>query len=86
MLGEVLQWTNAPCPNALAQLLQYHLCIAQQVPEAELARRRAAWKPKEMIYPRGYGQMFAKHVTQADKGCDFDFLEGDAPIPEPEIH
>jgi dihydroxy-acid dehydratase len=39
-----------------------------------------------MIYPRGYGQMFAKHVTQADKGCDFDFLEGDAPIPEPEIH
>jgi dihydroxy-acid dehydratase len=30
--------------------------------------------------------MFAKHVTQADKGCDFDFLEGDAPIPEPEIH
>ena len=51
-----------------------------------LARRRAAWKPKETIYPRGYGQMFAKHVTQADKGCDFDFLEGNATIPEPEIH
>jgi len=25
-------------------------------------------------------------VTQADQGCDFDFLEGIAPTPEPEIH
>jgi len=25
-------------------------------------------------------------VTQADKGCDFDFLEGGAATPEPEIH
>jgi hypothetical protein len=25
-------------------------------------------------------------VKQADEGCDFDFLEGTAPIPEPEIH
>ncbi len=54
--------------------------------EEELAKRRAAWKQKPMIYPRGYGQMFAKHVTQADQGCDFDFLEGAARIPEPEIH
>ena len=30
--------------------------------------------------------MYAQHVTQADKGCDFDFLEGTAPIGEPEIH
>ncbi len=37
-------------------------------------------------YPRGYGAMFARHVTQADKGCDFDFLERGAPIPDPEIH
>jgi len=60
--------------------------LTLKVPEDELARRRAAWKPRQVIYPRGYGQMFAKHVTQADKGCDFDFLEGNAPIPEPEIH
>ena len=26
------------------------------------------------------------HVTQADRGCDFDFLEGTAPIADPEIH
>ena len=60
--------------------------LTLKVPDDELARRRAAWKPKAVIYPRGYGQMFAKHVTQADKGCDFDFLEGNATIPEPEIH
>ncbi|MBL8696751.1 MAG: dihydroxy-acid dehydratase [Alphaproteobacteria bacterium] len=60
--------------------------LTLKVSDEELARRRAAWKPKEVIYPRGYGQMFAKHVTQADQGCDFDFLEGAARVPEPEIH
>jgi dihydroxy-acid dehydratase len=52
----------------------------------ELGRRRAAWKPKEGIYPRGYGKLYMEHIRQADQGCDFDFLEGTAPIPEPEIH
>ncbi len=57
------------------------------VPEDELARRRAAWQAPEVIYSRGYGQMFAKHVTQADEGCDFDFLHRtDKPVPEPEIN
>jgi dihydroxy-acid dehydratase len=54
--------------------------------EEDLARRRAAWKPKQGIYPRGYGKLFTEHIQQADQGCDFDFLEGTAPIPEPEIH
>lgn len=57
------------------------------VAEDELARRRAAWVPPEVIYSRGYGQMFARHVTQADEGCDFDFLHRTAePVPEPEIN
>jgi dihydroxy-acid dehydratase len=30
--------------------------------------------------------MFSRHITQADKGCDFDFLEGTSPIADPEIH
>jgi dihydroxy-acid dehydratase len=30
--------------------------------------------------------LYARHVTQADKGCDFDFLEGAAVTPEPDIH
>jgi len=60
--------------------------LNMRVSEEELARRRAAWRPKDGIYPRGYGKLFLQHITQADEGCDFDFLEGTAPIPEPEIH
>ncbi|MBM3582605.1 MAG: dihydroxy-acid dehydratase, partial [Alphaproteobacteria bacterium] len=52
----------------------------------ELGRRRQAWQPRPAAYARGFGEMFLAHVTQADKGCDFDFLEGAAPTPEPEIH
>lgn len=44
------------------------------VDEAELARRRAAWTPPEPRFHRGYGWMFQRHVTQANEGCDFDFL------------
>ncbi len=60
--------------------------LTLRVPDDELARRRAEWVPREIQYPRGFGRMYAQHVTQADRGCDFDFLEGTAPIPEPEIH
>ncbi len=56
------------------------------VDEAELARRRAQWKPAPPHFTRGFGTLYLKHVTQADKGCDFDFLEGGAATPEPEIH
>jgi dihydroxy-acid dehydratase len=55
------------------------------VSEDELQRRRAAWQPKPLP-PRGYGRMFATHIQQAHDGCDFDFLLGDEPLPEPEIH
>ncbi|HEU0221187.1 MAG TPA: L-arabinonate dehydratase [Paracoccaceae bacterium] len=51
--------------------------IDMLVEEAELARRRTAWTPPEPNFHRGYGWMFARHVAQADKGCDFDFLEQD---------
>ncbi|WP_296104120.1 L-arabinonate dehydratase [uncultured Agrobacterium sp.] len=47
------------------------------VSEEEIASRRAAWQPSAPRYERGYGYLFAKHVTQADKGCDFDFLQTD---------
>jgi dihydroxy-acid dehydratase len=45
------------------------------VDDDELARRRAAWVPPPPRYERGWGWMFSAHVSQADKGCDFDFLE-----------
>ena len=52
----------------------------------EFARRRSEWKPNPPRYARGYGAIFSQHVSQANRGCDFDFLEGTAPTPEPEIH
>lgn len=58
------------------------------VPEAELAARRAAWTAPPPKYERGYGHVFSKHVEQADKGCDFDFLKTDfgRPVDEPVIY
>ena len=60
--------------------------LSMRVSDDELARRRAAWRPRDVAYPRGYGHLYARHVTQANRGCDFDFLEGTAPISDPEIH
>jgi dihydroxy-acid dehydratase len=57
-----------------------------KVDAAELGRRRAAWRPPEPRYTRGFGAMYLKHVRQANDGCDFDFLEDGAPTPDPEIH
>jgi dihydroxy-acid dehydratase len=53
--------------------------------EAEWKRRQAAWQPSPVTWERGYQAMFAKHVTQADQGCDFDFLAGRSPGQEPSI-
>jgi dihydroxy-acid dehydratase len=58
------------------------LCVTDE----ELARRKAAWTPPAPHYLRGYGAMFSQHIGQADEGCDFDFLEAGAKVPEPEIH
>lgn len=60
--------------------------IDLMVREGELARRRAEWAAPAPRYERGFGALYLKHITQADQGCDFDFLAGAAPTPEPEIH
>ncbi len=57
------------------------------VSDEELEERRRQWTPPGPKAGRGYGWMFAQHISQADKGCDFDFLEtafGTSP-GEPEI-
>jgi len=61
---------------------QLHL----DVEESDLARRRAAWQKPEPHFARGFGALYQNHITQANDGCDFDFLEGTAATPEPEIH
>jgi dihydroxy-acid dehydratase len=47
------------------------------VSEPDLAARSKALPAPEPRFERGWGWMFSKHVTQADTGCDFDFLERD---------
>ncbi|MEO8134112.1 MAG: dihydroxy-acid dehydratase, partial [Betaproteobacteria bacterium] len=57
-----------------------------KVSDAVLERRRAAWTRPTPKFERGFGALYQQHITQADQGCDFDFLEGTAATPEPEIH
>ncbi|MBE0624197.1 MAG: dihydroxy-acid dehydratase, partial [Burkholderiales bacterium] len=57
-----------------------------EVSDKELAERRAAWKAPARKYGRGYGELYAKHVEQAEHGCDFDFLARGEPTADPEIH
>ena len=42
-----------------------------------LASRKKLLKPREPKAGRGWLWMYSKHVTQANEGCDFDFLETD---------
>jgi len=60
--------------------------LSLNVSGEELARRRAAWRKPAPRYARGYGRLFSEHVSQANEGCDFDFLERGPPTPDPEIH
>ncbi len=48
--------------------------IELAVPQAEIDRRLRQFIPPKRHYDRGYGRLFLDHVTQANLGCDFDFL------------
>jgi dihydroxy-acid dehydratase len=61
--------------------------LTLHVSDAELAKRKAAWKKPDPRYVRGFGRFYSENVTQANEGCDFDFLAAsNGPVPEPEIH
>jgi L-arabonate dehydrase len=47
-----------------------------EVSEDELAKRRSLWQRPVPIMARGYVNLYVKHVQQADKGADLDFLVG----------
>lgn len=66
--------------DVLARKLELHLS------DEELNRRMQKWKPRPHYYERGFGALYAAHVTQADQGCDFDFLQDGGRTPDPEIH
>ena len=48
------------------------------VDDAELIRRKTAWRPQPTKHLRGYPKLYIDHVLQADEGCDFDFLRPDS--------
>jgi dihydroxy-acid dehydratase len=53
--------------------------LTLKVSAEELAKRAAARPVAATPAPqRGYRQLFTQHVTQADQGCDFDFLRATA--------
>ena len=60
--------------------------LTLHVSDEVLDKRRASWQPPAAKYGRGYGALYLKHISQANEGCDFDFLEAGLPTPEPEIH
>jgi dihydroxyacid dehydratase/phosphogluconate dehydratase len=55
-----------------------------EVPDAELAKRREQWQRPAPRYQRGYGALFGDHVSQADQGCDFDFLSRPGATADPD--
>jgi dihydroxy-acid dehydratase len=59
-----------------------NLCVSDE----ELSRRRSEFQPLPPRYERGFGALYAAHVTQADQGCDFDFLHAGPETREPEIY
>ncbi len=59
--------------------------IHWHVSDEEIERRRAAHPPNAVQAERGYEKLYASHVSQADQGCDFDFLAGRSPGKEPKI-
>jgi dihydroxy-acid dehydratase len=45
------------------------------VPEDEMARRRAAFRPERLIEgSRGWAKLYREHVLGPEQGCDLDFL------------
>ena len=56
------------------------------VSDTEIARRRENWTPYKPCLPRSYAAFYQCHVRQANEGCDFDFMDIEGKIPEPEIY
>jgi dihydroxyacid dehydratase/phosphogluconate dehydratase len=61
--------------------------INAEISREEMVKREEGWVQPSPKYDRGFGWMYLKHIQQADKGCDFDYLETGfgAPVNEPAI-
>ncbi len=54
-----------------------------ELSDEELERRRREPGASTALPPRGFGRLFVDSVTQADTGCDFDFLRASGSMPSP---
>lgn len=53
--------------------------------ESELDELWSNWRPPDAPR-RGWSALYVAHVSQAEDGCDFDFLLADGqPVKDPEI-
>jgi dihydroxy-acid dehydratase len=52
----------------------------------ELERRRSLLEPPPAPLRSAFGDLYVRHVTQANLGCDFDFVRPGHDTPEPAIH
>jgi dihydroxy-acid dehydratase len=50
--------------------------LTLDVPDDELAARRAVWAAPPRSATRGWTWLYTEHVQQANTGCDLDFLTG----------
>ncbi|MEV6236285.1 L-arabinonate dehydratase [Lentzea sp. NPDC051838] len=57
-----------------------------EISDEEMARRRALWTAPPPKFERGYGALYYEHITQANEGCDFEFLSRPGVNPEPNAH
>jgi dihydroxy-acid dehydratase len=57
--------------------------LSLDISERTLAQRREQWQPPAAKFERGYGTLYTEHITQANEGCDFDFLARRGRNPEP---
>ena len=62
--------------------------LSVDISESEMKKRKEGWVEPKPRFERGYGYMYSKHIEQADKGCDFDFLRTDfgEAVKEPDIN
>ncbi len=58
--------------------------LSLNISERAMAQRREQWQAPAPKFERGYGALFSEHVTQANEGCDFDFLARRGRNPEPD--
>ncbi|HOX81949.1 MAG TPA: IlvD/Edd family dehydratase [Chryseolinea sp.] len=62
----------------MIELDVYKKRLHLDVSDDELEKRRSQWKQAEPVTNRGYVNLYVKHVQQADKGADLDFLVGNS--------